>query len=84
MMFMSTSLIIRELGLCSYLPTWQAMQDFTRKRSIDTPDELWLLEHYPIFTQGLAGKAEHMLNPHQIPIIQTDRGGQVTSMGPVN
>ena len=58
------------------------MRDFTHQRTVDTPDELWLLEHHPVFTQGLAGKPEHILNPHQIPVVPTDRGGQVTYHGP--
>jgi lipoyl(octanoyl) transferase len=75
-------LIIRRLGLQSYSNIWQKMHDFTQSRSEETADELWLLEHYPVFTQGLAGKAEHILNPGQIPVIQSDRGGQVTYHGP--
>ena len=58
------------------------MKAFTTQRGAATPDEIWLLEHFPVFTQGLAGKAEHVLNPHNIPIVQTDRGGQVTYHGP--
>ena len=58
------------------------MQNFTDTRDADTPDELWLLEHPPVFTQGQAGKPEHVLNPGDIPIIQSDRGGQVTYHGP--
>ncbi|MGV3592899.1 MAG: lipoyl(octanoyl) transferase LipB [Gammaproteobacteria bacterium] len=74
--------LIRELGLCDYLPVWRAMQQFTDTRTSDTPDELWVLQHNPVFTQGQAGKAEHVLDPHGIPVIQTDRGGQVTYHGP--
>jgi lipoyl(octanoyl) transferase len=73
---------IRQLPQSDYLPIWQAMQDFTKARTPDTPDELWLLEHNPVFTQGLAGKPEHVLNPGNIPLIQSDRGGQVTYHGP--
>ena len=76
------SLIVRQLGVCSYPEIWQDMRDFTQQRTAETPDELWLLEHTPVFTQGLAGKAEHVLNPGEIPVIQTDRGGQVTYHGP--
>ncbi|OGT33214.1 MAG: octanoyltransferase [Gammaproteobacteria bacterium RIFCSPHIGHO2_02_FULL_39_13] len=58
------------------------MRDFTDARTDKTPDEIWLLQHPPVFTQGLAGKAEHILNPHAIPVVQTDRGGQITYHGP--
>lgn len=75
-------LIIRNLGSVDYQSTWQAMRDFTDNRLENTSDELWLLEHPPVFTQGLAGKPEHILNPHTIPVVQTDRGGQVTYHGP--
>lgn len=74
-------MLVRELGLQPYQPIWQAMKAFTLQRNETTPDELWLLEHFPVYTQGQAGKAEHILNPEQIPIIQTDRGGQVTYHG---
>lgn len=73
---------VRELGLLDYLPTWQAMQRFTNGRDAQTPDEFWLLEHAPVFTQGQAGKAEHVLLPGDIPVVQVDRGGQVTYHGP--
>lgn len=75
-------LIIRDLGMIEYQKTWQNMRDFTDSRDENTIDEIWLLEHPPVFTQGLAGKPEHVLNPHHIPVIQTDRGGQVTFHGP--
>src|SRR5690606_3323464 len=75
-------LIVRELGMQLYVPVWQAMQKFTDERQADTPDELWLLQHEPVFTQGQAGKAEHLLFPGQIPVVQVDRGGQVTYHGP--
>lgn len=75
-------LIVRHLGLVDYANTWQRMRDFTDARDKDTPDELWLLEHPPVYTQGQAGKAEHILDAKDIPIIQTDRGGQVTYHGP--
>ena len=61
---------------------WQSMTDFTNQRTPETPDELWLVEHAPVFTQGQAGKPEHLLLPGEIPVIQTDRGGQVTYHGP--
>lgn len=77
-----TKLIVRQLGLQSYLPIWQAMQDFTDNRSKDTPDELWLVEHQAVFTQGQAGKEEHLLMPGDIPVVKVDRGGQVTYHGP--
>jgi len=70
------------LGRVDYAPTWCSMQDFTAARTDDTPDELWLLEHAPIFTLGLNAKPEHLLNPGDIPVIQIDRGGQVTYHGP--
>ncbi|MGY8896119.1 MAG: lipoyl(octanoyl) transferase LipB [Gammaproteobacteria bacterium] len=73
---------IVELGHQEYLPTWQAMQVFTDARSLDTEDELWIVEHPSIFTQGLAGKPEHELSIDSIPIVKTDRGGQVTYHGP--
>ncbi len=76
------TLIIRHLGQHPYLPTWRAMQDFTNQRTPDTPSELWVVEHPPVYTQGQAGKAEHILEPGNIPVIQTDRGGQITYHGP--
>ncbi|HVV69785.1 MAG TPA: lipoyl(octanoyl) transferase LipB [Gammaproteobacteria bacterium] len=79
---MSLELRVRKLQRCDYQQTWQAMKDFTEQRSDATPDEIWLLEHPPVFTQGLAGKAEHLLSPGDIPVIATDRGGQVTYHGP--
>ena len=74
--------IIRALGLVDYQPTLDAMRSFTDERGADTPDELWLLQHPRVFTQGQAGKAEHVLAPGDIPVIQVDRGGQVTYHGP--
>lgn len=74
--------IIRELGIQPYTKIWQQMMDFTIHRTENTVDEIWLLEHEPVFTQGQAGKPEHILNETQIPIVQTDRGGQVTYHGP--
>ena len=73
---------VQHLGLVSYLDTYQAMQDFTAKRSLETPDALWLCEHPPVFTQGLAGLANHVLNAGDIPVVATNRGGQVTYHGP--
>jgi lipoyl(octanoyl) transferase len=70
------------LGSVDYAPTWHSMQDFTAARTDDTPDELWLLEHAPIFTLGLNAKPEHLLKPGDIPVLQIDRGGQVTYHGP--
>ncbi|WP_312319939.1 lipoyl(octanoyl) transferase LipB [Atlantibacter hermannii] len=80
-MFQDT-LLIRQLGLQPYDPVSQAMHDFTDTRDADTPDEIWLVEHHPVFTQGQAGKAEHVLMPGDIPVVQSDRGGQVTYHGP--
>jgi len=74
--------IIRQLGLQNYLPVFQAMKQFTAVRDETTQDEIWCLEHHPVYTQGQAGKAEHVLNPGNIPIVQSDRGGQVTYHGP--
>lgn len=74
--------MVRELGLVDYLPTLDAMRQFTDARSADSPDELWLLQHPSVFTQGQAGKREHVLAPGDIPVIQVDRGGQVTYHGP--
>lgn len=78
----TNKLIIRDLGLQEYEPVWQAMQDFTAKRDNSTADELWCLEHPPIFTMGLNGKKTHLLNIQNIPVIDIDRGGQVTYHGP--
>jgi len=71
-------IIIRQMGLQPYEPVSQAMHQFTDEREDTTPDEIWLVEHTPVFTQGQAGKAEHVLMPGDIPVIQSDRGGQVT------
>ena len=75
-------LIIKPLGLVDYQPTWEAMRAFTDSRTATTDDELWLLEHTPVFTLGQAGKQEHVLAPGDIPLVQSDRGGQVTYHGP--
>ena len=74
--------IVRQLGRAGYEPTWRAMQAFTDARDAVTPDELWFLEHDPVFTQGLNGKAEHLIAPGDIPVVGIDRGGQVTYHGP--
>ena len=74
--------IVRDLGRQPYEPVWRAMQAFTDARNEGTPDELWLVEHDPVFTLGQAGKPEHVLMPGEIPVVQVDRGGQVTYHGP--
>ena len=76
------TVVVRRLGMAEYQPVLAAMRDFTDRRGEDTPDELWLLQHPRVFTQGQAGKAEHVLAPGDIPVIQVDRGGQVTYHGP--
>ena len=73
---------IRKLGLVAYEPTWRAMQAFNAARDESTEDQLWLAEHPPVFTLGLAGRREHVLDPGAIPVVATDRGGQVTFHGP--
>ena len=73
---------VRALGTVAYAPTYAAMQAFTDARTPDTADEIWLCEHPPVFTQGLAGKQDHLLAPGDIPVVQTNRGGQVTYHGP--
>lgn len=70
------------MGRCDYMPVWHAMQQFTAQRIADTVDEIWLVEHPPVYTQGLNGKPEHLLAPGAIPVVHTDRGGQVTYHGP--
>lgn len=79
---MGRTLIVRALGRVDHAPTYEAMQAFTAARSADTPDELWICEHAPVFTQGLAGREDHLLAPGDIPVVQTNRGGQVTYHGP--
>ena len=74
--------LTRELGLADYQSVFDAMREFTDARDEHTPDELWLLQHPQVFTQGQAGRAEHLLAPGDIPVIQVDRGGQVTYHGP--
>ena len=75
-------MLVRKLGLSDYRETWLAMQQFTDRRDAGSEDELWLTEHSPVFTQGLNGRAEHLLAPGDIPVVQVDRGGQVTYHGP--
>ncbi|UCE88925.1 MAG: lipoyl(octanoyl) transferase LipB [Pseudomonadota bacterium] len=74
--------VVRRLGVQPYVRTWRAMQEFTAQRRPDTPDELWVLEHPPIYTLGLNGRDEHVLNAADVPLIKVDRGGQVTYHGP--
>jgi lipoyl(octanoyl) transferase len=74
--------VVRRLGLVPYEPTWRAMQQFTDERSADTPDEIWFLEHPPVFTLGLNADRAHVLAPGDIPVVEIDRGGQVTYHGP--
>jgi len=75
-------LLLRRLGLQPYGPVWAAMRDFTDRRTAATPSELWLLQHPPVYTLGQAGRPEHLLAPGEIPVVRTDRGGQVTDHGP--
>ena len=79
---MAAPLLVRDLGRAEYLPTWQAMREFTAARTDETADELWLVEHPPVFTLGQAARREHLLDPGDIPVVATDRGGQVTYHGP--
>jgi lipoyl(octanoyl) transferase len=76
------SLVVKSLGRVAYEPTWRAMQEFTARRDESTPDELWLCEHPPVFTLGLAGKPEHLLRDIGVPVVRIDRGGQITYHGP--
>ncbi|WP_455234052.1 lipoyl(octanoyl) transferase LipB [Thiogranum longum] len=73
---------IRKLGICDYPPVWREMQSFTARRNPNTQDELWLLQHEPVFTLGMNAKPEHLLSPGDIPVVSIDRGGQVTYHGP--
>jgi lipoyl(octanoyl) transferase len=75
-------LLVRRLGLADYEPVWRAMQQFTDRREQATPDELWIVQHPPVFTLGQAGRPEHILAAGEIPVLQVDRGGQVTYHGP--
>jgi lipoyl(octanoyl) transferase len=79
---MSDQPVIRHLGMVAYEPTWRAMQRFTDERNDATPDEIWFVEHPPVFTLGLNASREHLLSPGDIPVVQIDRGGQVTYHGP--
>jgi|TARA_Y100001960_G_scaffold142080_2_gene150348 lipoyl(octanoyl) transferase len=79
---LQNKLIVKKLGRQDYEPVWKAMHEFTDTRTDDDVDQIWLVEHNPVFTQGQAGKAEHVLNAGDIPVIQSDRGGQVTYHGP--
>ena len=76
------AIVVRHLGRVDYEPIWRAMQDFTARRLPDTPDEIWLLEHPPVYTQGQAGKPEHLIAATPIPVVHIDRGGQITYHGP--
>ncbi|MGL5727339.1 MAG: lipoyl(octanoyl) transferase LipB [Plesiomonas sp.] len=82
MLLQHQTLIVRQLGQQDYEPIWRAMHAFTDQRTSDTADEIWLVEHNPVFTQGQAGKTEHLLACGDIPVVQSDRGGQVTYHGP--
>jgi lipoyl(octanoyl) transferase len=74
--------VLHTLGMVDYLPTWEAMKQFTNERTAETRDEIWLVQHPPTFTQGLAGLPEHLLFPTDIPVVKIDRGGQITYHGP--
>lgn len=76
------AIVLRKLGCQAYEPVWREMQEFTLKRDKQTADEIWIVEHSPVYTLGLSGKREHILNSQNIPVIETDRGGQVTYHGP--
>jgi lipoyl(octanoyl) transferase len=76
------TITIRQLGLQDYETVWQAMQRFTLDRTPEADDQIWIVEHFPVYTLGLNGKREHLLNPGPIPVVQCDRGGQVTYHGP--
>lgn len=81
-MISSIPIAVRELGPSDYETTWRAMQEFTRARTAETTDEIWLTEHAPVYTLGLAGRREHLRNARGIPVVKVDRGGQVTYHGP--
>ncbi len=74
--------VVHTLGLVDYQPTWEAMKKFTAERTADTRDEIWLVQHPPTYTQGMAGKPEHLLGATDIPVVKIDRGGQITYHGP--
>ena len=76
------ALVVRRLGLVDYQPTWHSMQRFTAERTAATADEVWLCQHPPVFTQGMAGKPEHLLRDIGVPVVKIDRGGQITYHGP--
>jgi lipoyl(octanoyl) transferase len=77
-----SEIVVRDFGVVEYLPTWVAMQDFTAQRDADTPDEIWLLQHPPVYTLGLNGKPEHLPRDTDITVVKIDRGGQITYHGP--
>jgi len=80
---MQNGVVVKKFeGLQDYKKIWQAMRDFTDQRTDETRDEIWLLQHHPVFTQGQAGKAEHLLSTSSIPVVKSDRGGQITYHGP--
>ena len=79
---MTAELVVQHLGRVDYEPTWRAMQEFTAKRTAETPDQLWICEHPPVYTLGQAGKPEHLLTDIGIPLVKIDRGGQITYHGP--
>ncbi len=79
---MTEKLIVKELGRREYMPVWREMQAFTSTRLSDTTDELWFVEHPSVFTLGVGGRAQHLLDPHNVPVIRSNRGGQVTYHGP--
>ena len=74
--------VIKELGVCDYQSVYQQMVTYTATRDTDSPDQIWLVEHPAVFTQGRHGKKEHLINPHEIPVVQSDRGGQITYHAP--
>ena len=78
----ASKIVVRELGTTDYEPVWRAMQRFTDRRQPSTPDEIWFTEHHPVFTLGINASREHLLAPGDIPVVQIDRGGQVTYHGP--
>lgn len=75
------NLLVRTLGVCDYVSIWEKMRELTLNRNANTPDECWLLQHFPVFTQGQNGKEEHIIHLHDIPLVKTDRGGQITYHG---
>ncbi len=81
-MIENKKIIVRQLGLRDYIPVWEEMREFTATRDDKTPDEVWLLQHTSVFTQGLNGKPDHIIDPGDISVVQVDRGGQVTYHGP--